>query len=108
MELEGEAPIEGRWVDRVVGFDGVRVDIAMMRTPDGHGRLELTKFHTPTVSAVPSPAGPSSGDTCSEWAHNCRASPALTICRATARRLERDRQAHSQPACGVDLDAVSI
>jgi hypothetical protein len=41
-------------VDRVVGFDDVRVDIAMMRTPDGHGRLELTKFHTPTaVSAEP-------------------------------------------------------
>jgi catechol 2,3-dioxygenase-like lactoylglutathione lyase family enzyme len=54
MELEGEAPIEGRWVDRVNGLDGVRVDIAMLRTPDGHGRLELTKFHTPTaVSAEP-------------------------------------------------------
>ena len=54
MELEGEAPIEGGWVDRVNGIDGVRVDIAMMRTPDGHGRLELTKFHTPTaVSAEP-------------------------------------------------------
>ena len=49
MELEGEAPIEGRWVDRVNGLDGVRVDIAMMRTPDGHSRLELTKFHTPTA-----------------------------------------------------------
>lgn len=47
MELEGEAPVEGRWVDRVVGLDDVRVDIAMMRTPDGHGRLELTKFHSP-------------------------------------------------------------
>src|SRR3954468_24704570 len=54
MELEGEAPVEGRWVDRVVGLDGVRVDIAMMRTPDGHGRLELTKFHAPVaVSAEP-------------------------------------------------------
>ena len=54
MELEGEASIEGPWVDRVNGLDGVRVDIAMMRTPDGHGRLELTKFHTPTaVSAEP-------------------------------------------------------
>ncbi len=54
MELEGEAPIEGRWVDRVNGLDGLRVDIAMMRTPDGHGRLELTKFHTPkAVSAEP-------------------------------------------------------
>jgi catechol 2,3-dioxygenase-like lactoylglutathione lyase family enzyme len=49
MELEGEAPIEGGWVDGVVGLDGVRVDIAMMRTPDGHGRLELTKFRTPTA-----------------------------------------------------------
>ena len=40
-------PVEGRWVDRVVGLDGVRVDIAMMRTPDGHGRLELMKFPRP-------------------------------------------------------------
>ena len=54
MELEGEAPIEGRSVDRVNGLDGVRVDIAMMRTPDGHGRLELTKFHSPTaITAEP-------------------------------------------------------
>jgi catechol 2,3-dioxygenase-like lactoylglutathione lyase family enzyme len=54
MELEGKAPIEGGWVDRVDGLDGVRVDIAMMRIPDGHGRLELTKFHTPTaISAEP-------------------------------------------------------
>ena len=54
MELEGEAPIEGPWVDRVNGLDGVRVNIAMMRTPDGHGGLELTKFHTPTaISAEP-------------------------------------------------------
>jgi catechol 2,3-dioxygenase-like lactoylglutathione lyase family enzyme len=54
MELEGQAPVEGRWLDSVTGLDGVRVDIAMMRTPDGHGRLELTKFHTPAaVSAEP-------------------------------------------------------
>jgi catechol 2,3-dioxygenase-like lactoylglutathione lyase family enzyme len=49
MELEGQAPIEGPSVDRVNALDGVRVDIAMMRTPDGHGRLELTKFHNPAV-----------------------------------------------------------
>ena len=54
LELEGEAPIEGPWVDRINGLDGVRVDIAMMRTPDGHGRLELTRFHNPAaVSAEP-------------------------------------------------------
>ena len=49
MELEGEAPIEGRYVDRVNALDGVRVDIAMMRTTDGSGRLELTKFHAPAA-----------------------------------------------------------
>src|SRR5215211_6570411 len=54
MELEGEAPIEGPVVDRLNGLDGVRVDIAMMRTSDGHGRLELTKFHSPAaISAEP-------------------------------------------------------
>ena len=49
MELEGEAPIEGPWVDRINALDGIRVDIAMMRTRDGLGRLELTKFHNPAV-----------------------------------------------------------
>jgi catechol 2,3-dioxygenase-like lactoylglutathione lyase family enzyme len=49
LELEGETTVEGPWVDRIVGLDGVRSDIAMMRTPDGHGRLELDKFHTPTA-----------------------------------------------------------
>lgn len=49
MELEGEAPIEGPWVDQVNAIDGVRVDIAMLRTPDGHSRLELTRFHHPTA-----------------------------------------------------------
>ena len=57
MELEGKAPVEGRWVDRVAGLDGVRVDIAMMRTPDAPGRLELTKFRTPAaVTAEPANA----------------------------------------------------
>jgi catechol 2,3-dioxygenase-like lactoylglutathione lyase family enzyme len=46
LELEGEAAVEGRWADRVAGLGDVRVDVAMVRTPDGHGRLELTKFHT--------------------------------------------------------------
>jgi len=49
MELEGEAPLEGHWVERVIGLDDVRQDIAMLRTPDGHGRLELAKFHTPAA-----------------------------------------------------------
>jgi catechol 2,3-dioxygenase-like lactoylglutathione lyase family enzyme len=52
LELEGETTVEGQWVDRVVGLHGVRNDIAMMRTPDGHGRLELMKFQRPTESSV--------------------------------------------------------
>jgi catechol 2,3-dioxygenase-like lactoylglutathione lyase family enzyme len=47
MELEGETTVEGPWVDSTVGLSGVHADITMMRTPDGHGRVELTKFHTP-------------------------------------------------------------
>jgi catechol 2,3-dioxygenase-like lactoylglutathione lyase family enzyme len=50
MELEGKAPIEGLFADRTVGLDGVRSDIAMMRTPDGHSKLELTKYHTPAAA----------------------------------------------------------
>ena len=54
MELENETTVEGQWVDRIVGLDGVRSDIAMMRTPDGHNKLELTKFQKPTaISAAP-------------------------------------------------------
>jgi len=48
LELEGEASAEGRSVDRIVGLDGVRTDFAFMQTPDGNGRLELIKFHSPS------------------------------------------------------------
>ena len=48
LVLQGEGTVEGRWVDRIVGLEGVRADIAMMQTPDGNGRLELTKFHSPS------------------------------------------------------------
>ena len=49
MTREGEALVEGPWVDRVNGIENVQVDIVMMRTPDGHGRLELTKFRHPQL-----------------------------------------------------------
>jgi catechol 2,3-dioxygenase-like lactoylglutathione lyase family enzyme len=49
MELEGRSTVEGEWVDRIIGLDGSRSEIAMMRTPDGHGRLELDKFHAPAA-----------------------------------------------------------
>ncbi len=49
MELEGETTVEGPGVDLVVGLENVRSEIAMMRTPDGHGRIELDKFHAPAA-----------------------------------------------------------
>ena len=52
MTREGAMPVEGAWVDRVNGIEGVRVDIVMMRTPDGHGRLELTRFRNPELVAI--------------------------------------------------------
>jgi catechol 2,3-dioxygenase-like lactoylglutathione lyase family enzyme len=54
LTVLGEAPVEGDWEDRVVGLEGVRVQVAMLETPDGHGRLELMKFHA--VAAVPGAA----------------------------------------------------
>jgi catechol 2,3-dioxygenase-like lactoylglutathione lyase family enzyme len=51
LELEGRAPVEGDWADGVTGLHGMRVEIAMMRTPDGHGRLEMSRFLAPAVVA---------------------------------------------------------
>jgi catechol 2,3-dioxygenase-like lactoylglutathione lyase family enzyme len=51
LELEGRATIEGDWAERVTGLRDKRVEIAMMRTPDGHSRLELSRFPTPSVVA---------------------------------------------------------
>lgn len=51
LELEGRAMAEGEWAGRVTGLGDQRVEVAMMRTPDGHGRLELSKFHKPAIIA---------------------------------------------------------
>jgi catechol 2,3-dioxygenase-like lactoylglutathione lyase family enzyme len=57
LEVEARMRVDGSWVDRVVGLDGVDVEIAMMQTPDGHSRLELTKFLAPAViPGAPHPA----------------------------------------------------
>ena len=52
MTLEGDALVKGWWVDRVNGLESVHVDIAMMRIPDGHGRLELMKFRNPKLVEI--------------------------------------------------------
>ncbi len=51
LELEGQAMIEGDWAERVTGLRDMRVEIAMMRTPDGHSRLEISRFLTPPAAA---------------------------------------------------------
>jgi hypothetical protein len=72
LELEGETTVEGLLVDRCVGRDGVRGDIAMHKTPDGHSRLELSEFHTsPAITAEPN--APSTG-----WACVASCSPSTT------------------------------
>ena len=52
LTVEGKMPIEGPWVDRVNGIEGIQVDIVMMKTPDGHGKLELTKFRNPKLVEI--------------------------------------------------------
>lgn len=51
LELEGRAPIAGEWADRITGLPAMRVEIAMLRTPDGHSRLELSRFDAPPIVA---------------------------------------------------------
>jgi catechol 2,3-dioxygenase-like lactoylglutathione lyase family enzyme len=51
LEREGEAAVEGAWVDQLLGLDGVRADLAVMRTPDGHGRVELSTFRSPVATS---------------------------------------------------------
>ena len=52
LELEGESTVEGESVDRLIALDGVRSDIAMLRTPDGQGRVELSRFHAPPATTA--------------------------------------------------------
>lgn len=52
MTVEGKAPIEGPWVDRINNLENIKVEIVMMKTPDGSGRLELTKFHRPELVPI--------------------------------------------------------
>jgi catechol 2,3-dioxygenase-like lactoylglutathione lyase family enzyme len=58
MELQGRSHIEGRWAERVVGLDGLHSEIAMLRTPDGHGRLELVQYHATAAIAAGPPSPP--------------------------------------------------
>src|SRR6266853_974875 len=76
LELEGRATIEGEWAGRVSGLGDQRVEIAMMRTPDGHGRLELSRFLTPPAVAdhrnAPVNALEATSASCSPWTTSTR------------------------------------
>ena len=92
MELEGETTVEGRWVDRVVGLNDVRADIAMMRTPDGHSRLELTKFHTPpAVRAEPETRRRTRWAYAASCSLSTTSTTSLPACAATVPTRRRDR-----------------
>jgi catechol 2,3-dioxygenase-like lactoylglutathione lyase family enzyme len=58
LSLEGKQVVEGSWVDGVIGIDGARVEIAMLRTPDGHSRLELSRFIRPKANKNPAANAP--------------------------------------------------
>ena len=51
LELEGQTAVEGEWVDQLVGLDDVQADIAFLRTPDGHGRVEVSTFRSPVATS---------------------------------------------------------
>jgi catechol 2,3-dioxygenase-like lactoylglutathione lyase family enzyme len=59
MLVDGETTVEGEWASSVVGLDDIRADIVMMRTPDGHGRVELSKFHRPRAVSIGAENAPS-------------------------------------------------
>ena len=89
LERQGGGQVEGEWVDRVVGLDGIEVEFAMMETPDGGGRLELVKFQTPpSLAGDPqAPAHPACVISRSEWMTSTRSSSACdrTVPRWSAR-----------------------
>src|ERR687895_688159 len=91
MELEGETQVEGPSVDSTVGLEGVRADITMMRAPDGHGRVELTRFHTPAArrggagGRPGNPGGPPQNHFHGRGNRRCRPPPARPRCRAGGR-----------------------
>jgi catechol 2,3-dioxygenase-like lactoylglutathione lyase family enzyme len=53
LELEGQTTVEDEWADKLIGLEGVRSDIAMLRTPDGHSRVEVSMFHSPVATSGP-------------------------------------------------------
>jgi hypothetical protein len=105
LELQGEGSVEGRWADRIVGLEGVRADIAMMQTPDGNGRLELTKFHSPSNQGDNrhAPANTPSSPTCEPAARSSSASSsAMRTATGSATSAARRGSSSSWPSRSAD------
>ena len=87
MTLEGKARVEGPWVDRANGLEGVQVDIVMMRTPDGHRKKELTKFRNPgLVGMKPAMTPPNSLGLPDKSCSHSKASTIVSRCYCRALR----------------------
>jgi catechol 2,3-dioxygenase-like lactoylglutathione lyase family enzyme len=71
VQDEGSESVEGQWVDRVVGLENVRVEVDFVRTPDGRGRLELTRFHTPKAVSAQCAFPSSSTERTTRARHRC-------------------------------------
>jgi hypothetical protein len=84
LVLQGEGTVEGRSVDRVVGLDGVRTEIAMMQTPDGNGRLELVKFHSPSTRATTGTRRPTPRVSATSHSPSRTSTPSLPACEPAA------------------------
>jgi catechol 2,3-dioxygenase-like lactoylglutathione lyase family enzyme len=85
LNLQGEGLVEDGWVDRVVGLEGVRVEFAMMGTPDGHGRLELIKFHAPPGRGGDRPAPSNTRASAMSVSRSTTSTPSSPACEPTAR-----------------------
>jgi catechol 2,3-dioxygenase-like lactoylglutathione lyase family enzyme len=85
LKVLGEGPVEGGWVDRVVGLEGVRVDIAMLETSDGHGRLELMKFHAPPARGGDRNAPPTPSVSAVSHLQSMTSTPPSPGCKPAAR-----------------------
>ena len=76
LELEGQATIKGEWAERITGLHPMHVEMAMMRTPDGHGRLEISSPLRSLITAGPRSTLWASCASCSPWTTSTRRSPA--------------------------------
>src|SRR5438309_6308960 len=105
LKLQGEWSVEGGWVDRIVGLEGVQVDAAMMETPDGHGRLELVKFHARRAGAATGMRRRTPRASAISHSQSTTSTPSSLACEPAARR-SLARWSNTKTAIGSATSAV--